>query len=105
PAGATAAEITAADAELRVGILAADSMRGRESGTPGAAAAARYLTSELERLGLRPAGDDGSFLQSVPLERRRANVRFSVSADGTARTLDNSEILPVSGLGGLPRTT
>jgi hypothetical protein len=101
--GATQATIDAADLGLRVGILAADSMRGRETGTPGAAAAARYLVAELTRLGLRPAGDAGSYLQAVPLERTITTARVSVSGGFVQATLGPGEILPVSGLGGLPR--
>ena len=46
--------------------LAADSMEGRRTGTPGAHRAARFLAAELERYGVEPAGDDGYF-QRVPL--------------------------------------
>ena len=46
--------------------LAADSMEGRRTGTPGAHRAARFLAAELERYGVEAAGDDGYF-QRVPL--------------------------------------
>ena len=38
-------------------------MDGRAAGTPGADRAAAYLVAEFRRLGLRPAGDAGGFLQ------------------------------------------
>jgi hypothetical protein len=38
-------------------------MEGRAAGTPGGDRAAAYLAAEFEHLGLRPAGDAGSFLQ------------------------------------------
>ena len=38
-------------------------MDGRAAGTPGADRAAAYLASAFQRLGLRPAGDSGGFLQ------------------------------------------
>ncbi len=38
-------------------------MEGRAAGTPGADRAAAYLVAEFRRLGLRPAGDGGTFLQ------------------------------------------
>ncbi len=46
--------------------LAADSMEGRGTGTPGGWRAARYIATELERFGVPPAGDSGYF-QRVPL--------------------------------------
>jgi hypothetical protein len=58
--------ITAADMERRIGLLAADSMRGRDTPSPELETAARYIAGEFERLGLRPAGDGNSFLQRWP---------------------------------------
>lgn len=52
-----------------VRFLADPLLRGRETGTPGAELAARYVAAELERLGLEPLGPDGSFLLPVPLRR------------------------------------
>lgn len=102
--GATRAAIDAEDLRTRVGILAHDSLRGRDTGTPGIASAARYLAGEMERLGLRPAGDDGTYYQSVPLERRFTRAAVNVSSgDQPARALGPDRILSVSGLGGLPR--
>ena len=46
--------------------LAADSMEGREAGTPGELRAVRLLESELARYGVEPAGTDG-FRQPVPM--------------------------------------
>jgi Zn-dependent M28 family amino/carboxypeptidase len=50
----------------QIGVLAADSMEGRDTGSRGGAAAARYIAAQLERAGLQPAGDSGWF-QRVPL--------------------------------------
>ena len=49
-----------------LGALADDSMMGRRTGTEGAAMAARFVASELERYGVEPAGENGYF-QPVPL--------------------------------------
>lgn len=51
----------------RLETYAADSMRGRLTGTEDHRRATRYIAEELRRLGLQPAGDSGSFLQRVPL--------------------------------------
>src|SRR6185295_12168342 len=49
-----------------IGALSHDSMEGRDTGSRGGAAAARYIAAQLERAGLQPAGDSGWF-QRVPL--------------------------------------
>ena len=43
--------------------LASDALEGRFPGTPGNDSAAAYIARELRRLGLRPGGDAGTFLQ------------------------------------------
>ena len=48
-------------------FLAADDLDGRETGTPGYQRAAEYVAAKFEELGLEPAGEDGSYYQSVPL--------------------------------------
>lgn len=66
-AGATTAAISPADLEARISIFAADSMEGRRAGSPGNVRGNAYIAAELRRLGLRPAGDEGGYLQRVPL--------------------------------------
>jgi hypothetical protein len=51
----------------QVHALAGPEMRGRRSGTEDGERAARYLAAALAGLGLRPAGDAGTFLQSFVL--------------------------------------
>lgn len=46
-------------------FLADDALRGRGSGTHDELLAAVYLASELQRIGIRPAGDNGSYIQDV----------------------------------------
>ena len=46
-------------------FLASDALGGRANGSPGQQAAAEYLVAELDRLGLRPLGDD--FKLTVPM--------------------------------------
>jgi hypothetical protein len=59
---------SAARVSALLGVLADDSMEGRDTGSRGGAAAARFIAAELERAGLRPAGDS-SWFQRVPLAR------------------------------------
>ncbi len=50
-------------------FLADDLLGGRDPGTPGYDVAARYVASELQALGLRPAGEGGTYFQRVPFVR------------------------------------
>jgi len=62
--------IDADDFFWRVGVLAHDSMRGRDTPSPELDAAAAWIASEFSALGLRAGGDDGTFLQHYPLPGR-----------------------------------
>jgi len=59
--------ITAADVKRRIGIIADDSMRGRDTPSPGLEATARYIAAEFRSFSLRPAGDSGTFIQRYPI--------------------------------------
>jgi hypothetical protein len=50
-----------------VGVLAADSLEGRRTGTPGGARAARFLAARMQSYGLEPGGDS-SYFQRVSYE-------------------------------------
>src|ERR1700693_1665043 len=51
-------------------FLASDAMQGRGSGTHDELVAATYVASELQRYGIDPAGDNGSYIQHVPTIQR-----------------------------------
>ena len=51
--------------------LADDSLEGRETGSAGHLKAAQYVAKQFATAGLQPAGDAGSYLQSVPFTARR----------------------------------
>jgi hypothetical protein len=82
PAAATRTEITAADLKTRLFIYADDSMEGRLSGTAGDAKATEYIAAEAERLGLTPAGENGTFFQTVPLVQRLVTSDSRLSVEG-----------------------
>lgn len=75
-AGALAA-IEADAIEHHIGVLAHDSLAGRAPGTPGYEGGARYAEEALQSLGLKPAGEDGTYRQAVPL--RHSTVVESAS--------------------------
>jgi hypothetical protein len=53
--------------KAHVMFLASDAMRGREAGSPEFDIAAQYVAAQFYAAGLRPGGDDGGYLQKVPL--------------------------------------
>lgn len=60
-AALTSADILPADAQVHVTALTGEAMDGRLTGTPGEAAATRYVADAFGALGLSPAGTQGYF--------------------------------------------
>ncbi|HLR33494.1 MAG TPA: M28 family peptidase, partial [Fodinibius sp.] len=56
-------EITTEFLHEHLAVLAADSMKGRETGKPGQKMAARYIVEQYQKMELQPVGDNGTFLQ------------------------------------------
>ncbi|MEZ5400707.1 MAG: M28 family peptidase [Bryobacteraceae bacterium] len=74
-----ASEPTGADAKrwwAHVTTLAADSLEGREAGSPGHRTAAEYVAGQFQAVGLKP-GNKGSYYQPVPLVRRELDEAAS----------------------------
>jgi hypothetical protein len=81
PAHGTSA-ITAADVQERIAFLASDALAGRNTPSPGLETAASYVAAELARFGLKPGGDQGTFIQRYPFAQSgldRAAVAFRVA--------------------------
>jgi hypothetical protein len=75
--------ITAADLMTRLYIYADDSMQGREAGTAGNVRATDYIEREVRRMGLQPAGDNGTYFQTIPFKVRTTDTSSTVSVNGT----------------------
>ena len=58
--------------------LSSDAMEGRDTGSPGHARAVAYVAERFRAAGLQPAGDNGTFVQSIPLHE------VAVTSEGTA---------------------
>ncbi|HEU4700550.1 MAG TPA: M20/M25/M40 family metallo-hydrolase [Gemmatimonadales bacterium] len=65
-----AATITEQDVRRRIGIIADDSMQGRDTPSRGLDLTAQYLADEYKRLGLKPAGENGTYFQRYPITMR-----------------------------------
>src|SRR4029078_11103324 len=66
----TTAGITSGDLKTRLYIYADNARSGRATGTADNLRGAAYIARELARLGLEPAGDNGTYFQDVPLSSR-----------------------------------
>ena len=79
PVQRAAQTISPEDIRRRIGIIADDSMRGRDTPSPELDKVAQYIAREYRRLGLKPGGDNGSFLQRYPIDRVQVVAESSVA--------------------------
>ena len=79
----TTPDITTADLKYRLEIIADDSMMGRESGSKGDFLTAEYIASEFRRLGLEPAGEGGTYFQTVPFWKAATDSTSQLVVQGT----------------------
>src|SRR5687768_3182578 len=104
----TVAEITAGDLMTRVYKFADDSLMGRAVGSIYNDMGTAYIESEVRRLGLQPAGDNGTYFQKMPIYTRnldstsnvtigdatfKAGRDFTASAAGFARPVTNASVV------------
>jgi len=59
--------ITADDIIARIGVLAHDSMRGRDTPSPELDQVAEWVGNQFQSFGLKPGGDNATFIQRYPL--------------------------------------
>src|SRR4051812_18760868 len=80
----TTSAITAADLMTRLYIFADDSMMGREAGTIGNVKGTDYIAGEVKRLGLVPAGENGSYFQTLPFKNREMESGSRITMGATS---------------------
>lgn len=78
----TKPSISVEDLMTRLYIFADDSMMGREAGTLGSVKATDYLAAEAKRIGLLPAGDNGTYFQNLPVKMRSIDPMSTFIAGG-----------------------
>jgi hypothetical protein len=100
----TETAITAADLMTRLYQVADDSMGGRPTGSNGHAMATAYIAAEAARLGLRPAGDNGTYFQDLPMSRR-GFVAGGVVTLGASRWTLGTDFGALVARGANPRTS
>ncbi len=91
--GAVAADspspISPARMSATVKTLSSDAFEGRAPGTPGEEKTVAYLIDRFRSLGLKPAGDNGDWVQSVPLIHNVADKpsRLEIQIGGSVMPL------------------
>lgn len=75
----TSREISAKDLMSRLYVFADDSMMGRETGTQGNVRGTDYLAAEAKRLGLLPAGENGTYFQTLPFKSRATDSTSTIT--------------------------
>ena len=70
PLARAVGSITSEDVMRRINVIAHDSMGGRDTPSPGLDKTAAYVAGEFRRFGLKPGGDNGTFLQHYGVLRR-----------------------------------
>ena len=72
-----AGTITPADIQNRIGIIADDSMLGRDTPSPGLEKTAQYVADQFKRFGLKPGGENGTWFQRYSISGRRLDAAGS----------------------------
>jgi hypothetical protein len=81
-AAQTRREISAQDLQQRLFVIAHDSMGGRATGSLGNYKTAAYVAAEFKRLGLEPAGENGTYFQVIPFFRLMPDDRLVLTVGG-----------------------
>jgi hypothetical protein len=81
PAPTTPA-ISAHDLQVRLYQFADDSMLGRQVGRIGNMKGTTYIAAEVKRLGLVPAGDNGTYFQVLPYHLHEFTSHSRLTVDG-----------------------
>jgi len=92
----THAAIDVHDLQVRLYQFADDSMQGRQVGRVGNQKGTDYLASEVKRLGLVPAGDNGTYFQVLPYHVRKFTNHSRLTLDGNPLAF-NADFVPVPG--------
>jgi hypothetical protein len=95
PAPTTGA-IDVRDLQIRLYQFADDSMQGRQTGRVGNRKGTDYIAAEVRRLGLVPAGDNGSYFQVLPYHLRKFTEHSRLTVDGNPIEW-NTDVVAVPG--------
>jgi Zn-dependent M28 family amino/carboxypeptidase len=94
PSGAFSAMHDVDDDRIKTDIkyLSSDRLEGRGTGAPGGDAAADYVAEQFQKAGVKPAGEQGTYFQKVPM------VGISTKTSSTFSLLDPKQALDLKQL-------
>src|ERR1044071_2116653 len=73
--------------------LVSKDMEGRGTGQPGADKAARYIADRFAKIGLKPAGDAGTYLQAIKFKSEQLQPDSSFKAGDTVFNLTDQFVI------------
>ncbi len=73
--------------------LASKEMEGRGTGQPGADKAAQYIADRFAKIGLKPAGDAGTYLQAIKFKSEQLQSDSSFKAGDTVLKLKDDFVI------------
>lgn len=92
--------ITPERLKAQLTLIASDEFEGRETTYRGQKLAALYIASQFEKMGLKPAGDSGTYFQRFPLVHIRVDTTSSITISTPGGTKERSgfgkEYIPYS---------
>ncbi len=99
PARKAANEITAEQLKDYLYYVASDEMEGRDTPSRGLDLTAKFIALYLKRWGFKPAGDNGSFLQTIALTRNVADAEKNTLEVGGQKFAFGEDFLRIGGSG------
>src|SRR5579875_2176245 len=79
---AQTSDISGERMRAHIKFLADDLLEGRGVGTRGGQLATKYIASQLAAVGAKPAGDNGTYFQKVPMVGAETQPNATLSAEG-----------------------
>lgn len=99
----TVAAITPGDLMSRLYVFADDSMLGRQVGFEGNHKGTQYIADQAKKIGLIPAGDNGTYFQDLPVYSRVLDRASTITAGNTTLVAGRDFVAsgtPISATGG-----
>jgi hypothetical protein len=104
PSGRAADRITHTQLRSYLTFIASDDLEGRQTPSRGLDVAARFLASNVERWGLKPAGDDGTYFQKIELRQQALDPTATTLSIGDQAYKPGTDFLPATA-GFFPRVS
>src|SRR3712207_5295685 len=77
-----------------VTTLASKEFEGRGTAQPGGERAAKYLADRFQKLGLKPLGDNGTYLQAVKFRATQVDPATTLKAGGAVLKINEDFVMP-----------